>query len=127
MQPDVPTIIEQLELRVLVERDEDYGVYLATCIDTGAVATGETIEEAESLIRAVLENDFRIAMERESLDSLFHAEAPWDAKVHWYEAKAADPGSVKKIRLEVAPGAERRSVQSELRIIGRSRKGISAA
>lgn len=76
MEPDVPSIIEQLELRVLVEFDEDYGVYVGRCIDTGAVATGATIDEAQSSLKEVLQNDLRIAIEQGSLKSLFHAPSP---------------------------------------------------
>jgi hypothetical protein len=76
MEPDVPSVIEQLELRVLIEFDEDYGVYVGRCIDTGAVATGSTIQEAQSLLQEVLKNDFRIAIEAGSLKSLFHSPAP---------------------------------------------------
>jgi predicted RNase H-like HicB family nuclease len=127
MKPDLPSIIEQLELRVFIEFDEDYGQYVARCIDTGAVAEGATIEEAELLITEVLKNDFRIAMEEESLKSLFHGESPFEAKVGWYESRTADPSSVKKIRLEVSTEPQRRSVQSELRLIGRPRRRSTAA
>ena len=127
MEPDLPTIIEQLDLRVFVRFDEDYGVYVARCIDTGAVATGHTIEETETLIQEILANDLRIAMEEGSLKSLFHAEAPWDSKVGWYETKAANPENVKTVRLEVAPGPQKRSVQSEFKLIGKTREGSSAA
>jgi len=127
MEPDLPTIIEQLDLRVFVAYDNDYGVYVARCIDTGAVATGSTIEESETLIQAILANDLRIAMEEGSLKSLFHAEAPWDSKVGWYETKAANPESVRTVRLEVSPGPQKRSVQSELRLIGKTREGSTSA
>lgn len=127
MEPDVPSVIEQLELRVLVEFDEDYGVYVGRCIDTGAVATGATIEEAQALLQDILRNDFRSAIEEGSLKSLFHAPAPWDAMVRWYEMKAADPDSVKRIPVEVSPGPEKRGAQSELRVIGKTREGVSAA
>src|SRR5579859_5576997 len=123
MEPDIPSVIEQLDLRVFVSFDEEYGAYVARCLDTGAVATGATIEEAESLIAAVLQNDFRIAIERGSLKSLLHAPAPFDVTVSWYEMKAADPNSVRRVTVpvELAPGPAKRSVQSELRIIGKSR------
>jgi predicted RNase H-like HicB family nuclease len=127
MEPDIPAIIEQLDLRVYIEFDEDYQSYVARCIDTGASATGTTIEEAEWLIKEILENDFRIAIEQGTLRSLLHAEPSFDAKIRWYELKAASPESIRRIPLEVPASILRRGVQSELRIIGKIREGISAA
>jgi hypothetical protein len=95
------------------------------------VATGETIEEAESSITAVLQNDFRIAIQQGSLKSLFHAPAAFEVTVSWYEMKAASPKSVRRVPVEVpvevSPGLLKRSVQSEVRIIGKTREGSSAA
>ena len=127
MEPDIPAIIEQLDLRVYIEFDEDYQSYVARCVDTGATATGASIEEAESLIKDILENDFRVAIEQGSLKSLLHVEPSFDAKVRWYELKAASPESIRRVPLEIPAGTVRRGVQSELRIIGKTREGTSAA
>jgi hypothetical protein len=127
MEPDIPAIIEQLDLRVYIEFDEDYQSYVARCVDTGAIATATTIEEAESLIKVILENDFRIAIEEGSLRSLLHVEPSFDAKVRWWVLKAAAPESIRRIPLEIPASTARRGVQSELRIIGRTREGTSAA
>ena len=47
MEPGIPAIIEQLDLRVYIEFDEDYQSYVARCVDTGASASATTIEEAQ--------------------------------------------------------------------------------
>ncbi len=129
MEPDLPSIIEQLDLRVFVDFDEDHTLYVARCLDTGAVATGATIEEAESSIMAILQNDFRIAIQEGSLKSLFHAPAPFEVTVSWYEMKTADPTSVRRVPVEVpiqvSLGPVKRSVQSEIRVIGRTREGAA--
>jgi hypothetical protein len=126
MEPDIPTIIEQLDLRVYIEFDDDYQSYIARCVDTGAIATAATIEEAESLIKGILENDFRIAIEQGSLKSLLHVEPSFDDKIRWYELKAASPNSMRRVPLEIPSGTVKRGVQSELRIIGRTREGSAA-
>lgn len=133
MEPDLPSVIEQLDLRVFIDFDEDYNTYVARCLETGAVATGATIEEAESLITAILQNDLRIAMEQGSLRSLFSGEKPpFEATVGWYNMKTAYPDSVRRISVDVSLGdvspiPAKRSVQSEIRLIGRNREGSSAA
>jgi len=116
---DIPSVIEQMDLRVFIRFDEDYRVYSACCIDTGAVATGETIEEAESLIKSILENDLRHAIREGSLKSLFHSQAPYDAIAGWWEAKAVDPEALKRIALDVSPSPQKRGAQSEFRFKAR--------
>lgn len=118
MPPDVPSIIEQIEFRVLIEFEEEYQAYVARCIETGAVASGDTIEEAENSIKAVLENDFRIAITQGSLESLFHSPAAWDINVRWYEMKAHDPEGMRRVAIEVgsSDSPQKRGMHSELRI-----------
>jgi len=113
MEPDIQQVIETLDFRVFIKFDEDYGVFLATCIDTGATASGATQAEAEKLITEILENDFRHAIQTKSLESLFQTQAPYDAKVGWYEARAVSPEAERRVPLEISPAPEKRGVQPE--------------
>ena len=123
MSTDIPSLIEQIDLRVFIKFDEESRVYLACCIDTGAVATGDTVDEAESLIKRILENDLRHAVEDGSLKSLYHAQAPYDAIEGWYVAKTSSPDALKHIRLDVIPGPSKRGAQSEVRF--KIREGVA--
>ena len=125
MEPDFMTVLENLDLRVFAEYDDTYNLYVASCLDTGAVGTGNTLDEAEAVIKQVLENDIQLAMISKSLESLFHACAPPDVRARFYKAKAADPDGMRKITLEIHT-LPKRGVTSELRI-GRTRDQSSAA
>jgi predicted RNase H-like HicB family nuclease len=125
MSPDIETVIEQIDFRVLIE-PADNQTYVARCLQTGAVAEGTTIEEAESMIKAILENDFRRAIQVGSLESLLACPAPYETTVRWYEMMALDPNGVRKIPLAVEVGKLKRDVQSEVRVSSRMR-GASVA
>lgn len=128
MGTDVTSVIGCLDFRVLIEPDDDYGVWVARCIDTNAVATGATPEEAEELIKQVLENDIRIAVREGSIKNLVRARSPFDVIERWHLVQKDSPGSVRKVTLDV-PGdvapTPRRSVQSELKIISRRKDGTA--
>lgn len=132
MGTDLTSLIGSLDFRVLVEFDHDYKVWMARCIDTDAVATAATQEEAEDLIRQVLENDIRIAVQEGSIKSLFHVRSPYEFVERWHSMKLDDPESVRRVTLDVPAAAEipmkkpAGSVQPELRIVSR-RKEVSAA
>ena len=115
MEPDIQRVIENTDFRVFINFDENYGAYVAHCLDTGAVATADTLEEAEELITSILKNDFRIAIEQKSLESLFRGrgQAPWEAAAGWHEVNASSPEQLKRITLEVSAGITKRPAQSE--------------
>lgn len=131
MEPDIERVIENTDFRVFINFDEQYGTYVAHCIDTGAVATGETIEEAEELIKGILGNDFRIAIEQKSLESLFRGrgQAPWEATAGWHEVNAYSPDSLKRITIEVSGSPAKRPAGSERRpnLVVVAREKFSAA
>jgi predicted RNase H-like HicB family nuclease len=56
----IETVIGSIAFRVLIEPADD-GMYIARCLQTGAVAVGATVEEAEMLIKAIIQ---RAAEER---------------------------------------------------------------
>jgi predicted RNase H-like HicB family nuclease len=132
MEPDIQLLIETLDFRVFIDFDEDYGVFVARCLETGAVATGKTIEEAESLITSVLQNDFRIATEQKSIKSLLHGrdQTPFEAIEGWYQVRAASPETMKQVTLDISSGPQKRGVQSEhgpkLKVFSKPRESSAA-
>lgn len=81
---DIQSIIGSLPFRILIEFDKEYSEWVARCIDTDAVATGSTQEDAEAGIKSVLENDIRIAVEEGSIKNLLRSRAPYDVVERWY-------------------------------------------
>lgn len=132
MGMDVPSIIGSLPFRVLVEFDDNYSEWVARCIDTDAVATGATEDAAEAGIKAVLENDIRLAVEQGSIKSLVHARAPFDVIERWYQAVNLDPLSVRKdiLHLPDAPQGPtmpppKRPPQPEIQLFSRRKDGTA--
>jgi len=128
---DVPSIIGLLPFRVLVEFDDECSEWVARCIDTDAVATGPTEDDAEAGIKAVLENDIRIAVEEGSIKNLVRIRAPFDVIERWYQAVDLDPSSVRKDILRVpdapmespTPLIPKRPPQPEIQLFSRRRDG----
>lgn len=114
---DVTQLLESVDpLRLLAEYDEQDQAYVVHSVDTGAVASGRTLEDARALLTGILENDIRIAYTTNSLESLFHSSAPPDVRLRWIEAKAANPGNFEMFTLNPPGDPHRRGVQSELRV-----------
>jgi hypothetical protein len=118
---DVRSLLANLDpLKLLVEYDDSSQTYVAHCLDTGAVATGNSLEEAQKLIQDVLENDILIAIRTNSLASLFNTSAPADVRTRWFEARADSPESVTTIELKIPSDPDgvppKRGVQTELRV-----------
>lgn len=116
MTPDIESVIEKMDFRIFIGFEEQFNAYIARCLNTGAVAEGSTIEEAEAMIKQVLENDFRIAIQEGTLRSLLHDPAPWEATVRFYEMKALDPDGAREVPLAVSTGPVKRGVQSQVRV-----------
>lgn len=94
---NVPSVICSLPFRVLIEFDEDQSEWVARCIDTDAIATGPTQDDAEAGIKAVVENDIRIAIREGTIRNLVHVRAPFDVIARWYQAVELDPHAVLRL------------------------------
>ncbi len=128
MEIDIYSVVKTLDLRVFVEYDDTYCTYVARCVDTGAVAVGDTPEEAEKAIASVLKSDIRLAVEAGSLKNLL-CEVSFDLKVRWYEIKGSNPVT-KSVIVPIFEGSdstpEKRGVQSELKVFTSTRRAIGA-
>jgi predicted RNase H-like HicB family nuclease len=113
METDITATISNLDLKVLTEFDSDYAVYVSRCLETGAVATGVTVEEAIKQIKSTLELDIRLAEEQGGLEALFFTRAEPQVWNRWYQAKAASPDDVQIIPLDIpAPAVKKRGPSS---------------
>jgi hypothetical protein len=103
------TILEPqtLDLKVLIEYDVVYQTYVARCLETGAVATGSTPEDASSQIKLTLELDIRLADEQGGLEALFFTRSAPDVWDRWYQAKSAAKPEVVTLNIPDHPIAKR--------------------
>jgi len=121
---DVSGEISSLRLHVLEEYSSQDGAYVAQCLETGAVATGETPEETHALIRLVLQSDILLAMESGSLENLFRVRADPAAWDRWYQANGGGTCEVEDLEI-VPPALEKRGVQSQLSIAKVSKYSVA--
>jgi hypothetical protein len=73
-------------LRVLLRYDDKYAVHVAHCIETGNVVTADSSEEAESMIKELLEDEILFALKHQNLKNLFSSPARLDVLVMWMNA-----------------------------------------
>jgi hypothetical protein len=102
---------QTLDLKVLIEHDAVYQTYVARCLETGAVATGETPDDASEQIKHTLELDVQLAEEQGGLEALFYTRAEpavWD---RWYQAKAISEPEIVTLNI-MHPQIARRGVNS---------------
>jgi len=83
----MPSKAENLfNLRVLLRYDDKYAVHVAHCIETGNVVTADSSEEAESMIKELLEDEILFALKHQNLKNLFSSPARLDVLVMWMNA-----------------------------------------
>jgi predicted RNase H-like HicB family nuclease len=98
---------QTLDLKVLIEYDPVYETYVAHCLETGAVATANTPDEASAQIQRTLELDIRLADEQGGLEALFYTRAEPDIWDRWYQAKSAAKPEVVTLKFTDPPTPKR--------------------
>ena len=73
-------------LRVLLRYDEKYAVHVAHCIETGNVVTADTPEDAQEMMKELLEDEIAFALQHRNLRNLFSSPAPLDVVIQWVNA-----------------------------------------
>jgi hypothetical protein len=116
MEYDITPAISKLDLKVLTKYDEIYKTHVAYCIDTGAVATGETEQEAQALIKETLELDILLAVRGKSLEGLFRVCAAPFIRAQWYEMRAVFPNEMETMTLDITLDPPKRGATSEVKI-----------
>lgn len=74
-----------IRLRVLVEFDSTYRVYVARCLETGSVATADDLETAGQMMLELLDDEVAFAFEHQTVANLYSTPAPLDVWKRWYE------------------------------------------
>jgi hypothetical protein len=73
-------------LRVLVEFDSAYQVFVARCLETGSVATADSAETATTMMDELLSDEISYAISRKNFSNLTASPASPDVWGRWYEA-----------------------------------------
>lgn len=72
-------------LRSVVRYDENYKVFIARCLETGSVATGDTAELAGEILSELLDDEVAFAIEHNNLSNLFSSPASPEVWLEWEE------------------------------------------
>ena len=113
MPEDVP---EKLNLRVLEEYDSDFNTHVARCLETGTVATADSIEEAHDLLMETLRLEVvQVSRARNAL-ALFEKPAGPIYELRWQALAALQAPTTQTITVFDSPLGERKGVKSELSI-----------
>ena len=118
------TILQLLDpLKVFVEYDTQYEVYVAQCLQTGHLVTADDADTTKEMIEELLQEEIILAIERGDFSSLLSNPAPVELWLKWEMAHKTGQREERKItvraefpqqlRLLVGQQAE---VETEIRI-----------
>ncbi len=111
---DVPS---KLTLRVLEEFDPEFKTNIARCLETGTVATAESIDEAHDLLMETLRLEVvQVSRARRPL-ALFEKPAGPIYELRWQALAAEHAPTPETITVYDSPLGERKGVKSELSIL----------
>jgi hypothetical protein len=96
-------------LRVLMEYDNTYKVYVARCLETGSVATADDFDTVQEMIKEILEDEIAFAIENDNLPNLYSAPAPLDVFKRW--RNAVRRGNWEIMHLEIKPEEQSTDVE----------------
>ena len=85
MSADLP--VDFYQLRVLIERDDDYKVIVARCLETGSIATADDVPTVRGMMLEILLDEIDYNADGPgNLSNLFSNPAPIEIWRQYYEA-----------------------------------------
>jgi hypothetical protein len=99
--------------RVLIGFDSGYNTFVARCLETGSVATAGDAETAEDMIKELLMDELKYALEHDNLANLYSSPAPIDV---WLKFRQATQDGVSPIPMQRAVRAREEEVSTEIKI-----------
>lgn len=122
MPQDVPN---KLTLRVLEEYDSDFNTHVARCLETGTIATAESIEEAHDLLMETLRLEVVQVSRAGRALALFDKPAGSVYELRWQALAAQQIPTTETITVFDSPLGERKGVKSELSIHAVKRPSVA--
>lgn len=84
--------LAHLTLKVLEEYDEDHGTWVATCLETGAVATAPDPETLRKLMDENIHLEILLAIRKNDFANLLRKSASGEIKARWYRTAGLTSG-----------------------------------
>jgi hypothetical protein len=120
---DVPA---KLTLRVLEEHDDRFQTYVARCLETGTIVTGDSMEEAHDLLMETLQMEVIQAGRARRAYALFEKPAGPRYELRWQVLAAEQAPYEDTVTVFDAPLGARKGVRSEISILGVKRAAAVA-
>ena len=92
-----------LQLRVLIEFDPRYSIYVGYCLETGSVISADDVETAEDMMKELLADEIAFALENNNLRNLLSSPAPLEIWRKWQEAYEKSPSEPEELIVNVRP------------------------
>ncbi len=86
-------------LKVFLEYDTQYEVFVAQCLQTGHLVTADDPETAKDMIEELLENEVSMAFQQNDLNRLLSHPASIETRAKWELAALASKLDERKIRV----------------------------
>ena len=84
-------------LRVLVEFDETYSIWVARCLETGGVTTADEEPTVRDMMKELLEDEILHALQEEDFGDLFSCPADPDVWFRWTEFATSKAPTILKL------------------------------
>jgi len=127
-----PTLSIIDPLKVFVEYDQQYEIFVAQCLQTGHVVSADDHETVKSMIVELLGDEATYAIQHDDLPNLLDTPAPMEIWAKWnLAAKAKDPEERKitihgEIPQQLKMLVGQAEVQTEVRIAtGKTGRSVS--
>jgi hypothetical protein len=62
--------------RALIERDEERGIFVGQCLETGSVCTADDADTAQDIMAELLEDEIAFNLDHDNLANLLNCPAP---------------------------------------------------
>lgn len=111
--PKITTLQLIDPLKVFVEYDTQYEIYVAQCLQTGHLVTADDPDTAKNMIAELLEDEVSTAIKNNDISGLLANPAPLELRAKWELAARTAPDKLDRRTITVVHG----EVPQELRLL----------
>jgi hypothetical protein len=111
--PKITTLQLLDPLKVFVEYDTQYEIYVAQCLQTGHLVTADDPETVKEMIAELLEDEVSLAIKNNDISGLLANPAPLELRARWELAAITAPDKLDRRTIKVVHG----EVPQELRLL----------
>jgi len=104
-------------MRALAEFDERYKFYVAYCLETGSVTTGDDMGTVLDMMKELLEDELSRVMKSRNLTNFFSTPAPFEVWERWEKLAQERPSEIREMELNLkVPKVNKDGRQSSTRV-----------